>query len=57
MRDLGGALATVVGVTVGLYSHPRMPMFSRALMWDSSSCKAKNGEHDGCGSTVPRPLA
>lgn len=31
-------------------------MFSRALMWDNSSCKAKSEGH-GCGSAVPCPLA
>lgn len=30
-----------MGAAAGPYSQPRMPMFSRALMWDSSSCRAK----------------
>ena len=30
-----------MGAVAGPYSQPRMPMFSRALMWDSSSCRAK----------------
>lgn len=31
------------GTAADPYSHPRMLMFSRALMWDSSSCEATAG--------------
>lgn len=54
MGELEGASGMAAGAAVGPYSHPRMPMFSRALMWDSSSCEAKSRAEGGVGG-APQP--
>lgn len=46
VRDLWGSREWWVEAA-GPYSHPRMPMFSLALMWDSSSYKAENRRESG----------
>ena len=43
------------GAVAGPYSHPRMPVFSRALMWDSSSCQDQ--EYRACWLWVRGPPA